>query len=397
MSDDGGAQHHHETTQGTGGAGAAPGGAGAAGPAGAGGTAGTGGPAGPAEAAGPGDAGSSRRRRRTLIVVGGAVVVFALGVVLAVAVGRTAASHQPQAAAVEYLEAVHQGQVERAMSLDGTEVGDDDVLLTDEAYSAVTDGVTGYSVTGTTVDGDSAVVTAVVQQGGEGGAAYDQQFTLEKDGTDLLFFDRWALQPVELGTLTVQVGAPDAAVVTAAGVEVPHAGAEDDTVTLRAFPGSYPATLDGAGAYAADDVVGIATGASSTGTPATLVAALTESGQAAARAAVDSWLAACVASTDLKPAGCSFQILNEPTGYTLSDQKWTLQTTPVYEVGDWTSGGWQVDATTEGSAVFTSSVSDGAGGTGTFNSVGAVRVPIQGVIPDVTADGATFTSTLLQF
>jgi hypothetical protein len=258
------------------------------------------------------------------------------------------------------------------------------VLLTDEAYDAVADGVTGFRVTGTTVDGDSAVVTATVQQGGETGGVYDQEFTLEKDGTDLLFLDRWALQPVELGTLTVQVGAPDAAVVTAAGVEVPH-------------PGSYPATLDGAGAYEADDVVGVVTGASSTGSPATLVAELTETGQAAARAAVDSWLAACVASPDLKPAGCSFQILNEPTGYTLSDQKWTLETTPVYEVGAWTSAGWQVDATTVGAAVFTSTVSDGAGGTGTFNSIGSVRVPIQGVIPDVTSEGATFTSTLLQY
>ncbi|MBD8583472.1 hypothetical protein IFT90_02740 [Frigoribacterium sp. CFBP 8766] len=335
-------------------------------------------------------------RRRTLLL-GGAVVLFALGVVAAVVVGRTAATHRPEAAAVAYLEAVQQGDVERAMSLDGTEVGDDDVLLTNDAYAGVTDGVTGWDVSGSRVDGDSAVVVAVVQQGGEGGAVYDQQFALEKDGTDLLFFDRWTLTPVELGTLTVQVGAPDAAVVTAAGVEVPHAGAEGDTVELRAFPGSYPATLDGAGAYEADDVVGIATGASSTGSPATLVATLTDSGQAAARAAVDAWLAACVASPDLKPAGCSFQILNEPTGYTLTDQKWTLETTPVYEIGDWTSQGWQVEATTEGSAVFTSTVSDGAGSTGTFNSVGSVRVPIQGVIPDVTGEGATFTSTLLQY
>jgi len=335
-------------------------------------------------------------RRRTLLV-GGAVVLFALGVVAAVVVGRTAATHRPEAAAVAYLEAVQQGDVERATALDGTEVGDDDVLLTNDAYAGVTDGVTGWDVSGSRVDGDSAVVVAVVQQGGEGGAVYDQQFALEKEGTDLLFFDRWALTPVELGTLTVQVGAPDAAVVTAAGVEVPHAGAEGDTVELRAFPGSYPATLDGAGAYEADDVVGIATGASSTGSPATLVATLTDTGQAAARAAVDGWLSACLASTDLAPDGCSFQIINEPTGYTLSDQKWTLEAAPVYEIGDWTSEGWQVDATTEGSATFTSSLSDGAGGTGTFNSVGAVRVPIQGVIPDVTAEGATFTSTLLQY
>lgn len=349
--------------------------------------------------ASPSPSSSGRRgwsRRRTLLV-GGAVVLFALGVVAAVVVGRTAATHRPEAAAVAYLEAVQQGDVERAMALDGTEVGDDDVLLTNDAYAGVTDGVTGWDVSGSRVDGDSAVVVAVVQQGGEGGAVYDQQFALEKEGTDLLFFDRWALTPVELGTLTVQVGAPDAAVVTAAGVEVPHAGAEGDTVELRAFPGSYPATLDGAGAYEADDVVGIATGASSTGSPATLVATLTDTGQAAARAAVDGWLAACVASTDLAPDGCSFQIINEPTGYTLSDQKWTLEAAPVYEIGDWTSEGWQVDATTEGSATFTSSLSDGAGGTGTFNSVGAVRVPIQGVIPDVTAEGATFTSTLLQY
>lgn len=346
----------------------------------------------------PAPGGRGRRgwsRRRTLLV-GGAAVLFALGVVAAVVVGRTAATHQPQAAVVAYLDAVQQGDVEQAMSLDGTEVGDDDVLLTNDAYAGATDGVTGWRVTGSRVEGDSAAVFAVVQQGGEAGAVYDQQFTLEKDGTDLLFFDRWTLTPVELGTLTVQVGAPDAAVVTAAGVEVPHAGAEGDTVELRAFPGSYPATLDGAGAYEADDVVGIATGASSTGSPATLVASLTDSGQAAARAAVDGWLAACVASPDLAPAGCSFQIVNEPTGYTLSEQKWTLETAPVYEVGEWSSQGWRVDATTEGSATFTSSLSDGAGGTGTFNSVGAVRVPIQGVISDVTAEGATFTSTLLQ-
>lgn len=337
------------------------------------------------------------RRRRTLLLLGGAAVLFAVGVVAAVAVGRTAATHQPQAAAVAYLDAVQQGEVERAMSLDGTEVGDDDVLLTDEAYAAVTDGVTGFRVTGTTVEGDSAAVTAVVQQGGETGGFYDQQFTLEKDGTDFLFFDRWQLRPVELGTLTVQVGAPDGAVVTAAGVEVPHAGAEGGTVALRAFPGSYPATLDGGDAYAADDVVGVATGASSTGSPATLVAQLTETGEAASRAAVDEWLAACVASRDLKPSGCSFQILNEPTGYALSDQKWTLETAPVYEIGDWTSSGWVVQDTSEGAAVFTSTVSDGAGATGTFNSVGSVRVPIQGVITDVTSEGATFTSTLLRF
>jgi hypothetical protein len=340
---------------------------------------------------------SPPRRRRRALLIGGAALLFALGVVAAVVVGRTAATHLPQAAAVAYLQAVQQGDVEQAMALDGTEVGDGDVLLTNDAYAGVTDGVTGWRVTGSRVDGDTASVYAVVQQGGEAGAVYDQQFTLEKEGTDLLFFDRWALTPVELGTLTVQVGAPDAAVVTAAGVEVPHAGAEGDTVDLRAFPGSYPATLDGAGAYEADDVVGIATGASSTGSPATLVASLTETGQAAARAAVDAWLAACVASTDLRPAGCSFQILNEPTGYTLSEQKWTLETTPVYEIGDWTGAGWQVDATTEGSAVFSSTVSDGSGSTGTFNSVGAVRVPIQGVISDVTAEGATFASTLLQY
>lgn len=332
----------------------------------------------------------SRRRRRT-VLIGAGVLLFVLGAGAAVGIGRTAASHRPEASVAAYLEALRQGEAERALELDGTEVGDGDVLLTDEVYQAATDRVSGFRLAEPSVDGDTATVVATVQQGGEGGLSWQQTFTLEKDGRDLLVFDRWALQPVDLGTVTVQVGAPASATVAVGDVEVPRG--DGGTVEVRALPGTYDVALGGGGdAWGAPATSGTASGPDSLGVPAVLEATLTEAGQAASRTAVDAWVAGCVASPDPQPEGCSFALLNGDGGYTLSNQKWTLETAPVYEVGDWDGTGWRVSSVTSGSVSYSADARDASGATGTFGSVSPVPVRVSGTVTDVTPAGAAFTA-----
>jgi hypothetical protein len=330
-----------------------------------------------------------RRRGRLPIWIGAGVLLLVLAAAAAVGIGRTAASHRPEAAVADYLQALQQGDAERAFDLDGTEVGDDDVLLTDEAYATATDRVSGFSLAPGVVDGDSATVEATVQQGGETGPRWQQSFTLESDGRDLFFFPRWELQPVALGSVTVQVGAPSSATVSVAGVELP--AADSETVELRALPGSYDVELGGGGElWGAPATEGTASGAGSRGTPAVLVAELTEQGEASARAAVDGWVAGCVGSPDPRPDGCSFALLNGDGGYQLSNQKWTLESAPTYDVGAWDGTGWDVSSVTEGAASYSADARDASGATGTFGSVSPVPVRVAGVVTDVTPEGATF-------
>jgi len=330
-----------------------------------------------------------RRRRRRLVLIGAGALLFLLAAAAAVGVGRTAASHRPEAAVAAYLEALQQGDAERAFTLDGTEVGDDDVLLTDEAYAAASDRVSDFDVAPAVVDGESATVEATVQQGGEAGPRWQQSFALVSDGRDLLVFPRWELQPVELGTLTVQVGAPSSATVSVAGAELPRG--DSATVELRALPGSYDVELGGGGElWGAPAATGTASGAGRRGTPAVLVAELTEAGEASARAAVDGWVSGCVGSPDPRPEGCSFALLNGDGGYELSNQKWTLETAPTYDVGAWDGTGWDVTSVTEGAASYSADARDASGATGTFGSVSPVPVRVAGVVTDVTPEGAAF-------
>jgi hypothetical protein len=335
---------------------------------------------------------AARRRRLLIGLIGGAALLLVLVVAGAVTFATMSASHRPEATVRDYLGAVQAGEVERALALDGTEVADGDVLLTDDAYAAADDRVDGFQLGTVSTDGDDAQVEAVVHRAD--GSTHAQDFTLVRDGRDLLFFDRWALQPVDLGTVSVQVAGPASAEIAVDGTPVTRGS--DGSVSLKAFPGSYEVALAAENeSYSATAATAVVEGAVVTAQPTLLTTTLTPAGTTAATAAVDAWVAGCIASTDLRPEGCSFGLYDTESGrYTLSGQKWTLESAPQFTVGDWQDGGWAVSTTTPGSASFTAQGVDAAGNSGVYGSLAPVPVRVGGLISDVTADGATFTSSV---
>ena len=335
---------------------------------------------------------AARRRRLLIGLIGGAALLLVLVVAGAVTFATMSASHRPEATVRDYLGAVQAGEVERALALDGTEVADGDVLLTDDAYAAADDRVDGFQLGAVSSEGDDAQVEAVVHRAD--GSTHAQDFTLVRDGRDLLFFDRWALQPVDLGTVSVQVAGPASAEIAVDGTPVTRGS--DGSVSLKAFPGSYEVALAAENeSYSATAATAVVEGAVVTAQPTLLTTTLTPAGTTAATVAVDAWVAGCIASTDLRPEGCSFGLYDTESGrYTLSGQKWTLESAPQFTVGDWQDGGWTVSTTTPGSASFTAQGVDAAGNSGVYGSLAPVPVRVGGLISDVTADGATFTSSV---
>ena len=340
-------------------------------------------------AAGPAAASAapSPGRRTSLIVtlaaVGAAVLALVIAAVVGIVIGI--ASHAPGRQVDAYLSALQAGHASQALRLDGTRVAEGDVLLSDEAYRRATDRVDRFHVGKAVVRADEAVVTARIRQAG---ATYSQTFTLHKTGKDWLLFDHWRLQPVTLATLQVTVAAPDDAVVSIAGTSVlPQNG----TIALRALPGSYPVRLaDSSTWYTADAATATAVGfGANAGRPARLETRLSGAGEDAANEAVAAYVDGCAASTDLRPAGCSFGVDSGDDGYSYTNLKWTIDPRPTWQLGAWTGAGWSVTTTAPGAANLSADVA-GNGTTGSA-AAGPIRVEVEGIV-GFDDSGATFTS-----
>jgi hypothetical protein len=335
----------------------------------------------------------SRAPSRTGLIIGiasGAVLLI-LVVIGAVVFALQSAAHTPQRAVDAYLQAIVHANVTRALSLGGVKATPSDRLLTDAAYRAATDHITGYSLSGAVTNGDGAAVTAEITQGTE---RYRQSFALVKHGKDMLFFDHWQLKPVALGRATVDVNAPSDAKVSVAGVVLDDASGVH---SLLALPGTYQVKITGTNdLYQAKttsaQVIGFSGAAS---TAARVTATLTDAGMKSAIAAVNTYIDGCAASTDFRPAGCSFGSTGENPAYTYSNQKWTIDPRPQFTIGTWVAGGWAVRTTTPGVARFSADISDGEGGSGTATA-GPVDVRVAGYISKIDASGATFESLIAE-
>ncbi|MET1052105.1 MAG: hypothetical protein ABWX65_05635 [Mycetocola sp.] len=310
-----------------------------------------------------------------LLIVGG-IVGFNIGT----------AAHAPELQVQAYLDALKKGDAEEALSLSGTEVEKTDLLLTDEAYANAEDRITRYTIGDSTIDGESATVTASITQGGE---KYDQEFTLAKAGTDAVIFDKWALEAPPIGSVSVPVSAPDDAVIEIGGIDASAARA-GDVVELRALPGTYAVALGGEATwYDAEPTTAAVLGFGEEPQEVEpLAIALTDEGTQAATDAVDEWLDACIASTDLTPSGCPFSATNS-NNYEISNLVWTV-TKPTFTISEFADGTWSVVTETEGEAKATADARDpNTGATGQIFTE-PFSFDIGGVIEGFTEDGATF-------
>ncbi|MGB0101047.1 MAG: hypothetical protein WBP61_12285 [Nocardioides sp.] len=229
----------------------------------------------------------------------------------------------PEDQAAAYLDALVDGDLDEANDL--APVDDDradDSLLSSGIYSAAESRVTGYEIGDVTDQGDS--VTMEVSLEGLDGSA-DAELVMEKDGHSSVLFDKWKVADGGLAsvvTLAMPDGASDLSVNDEAVDPV------DGDVWL--LPGSY--VFD---AFAGNEWL------ESTGEP--VVVAVDEDYQyadvprATASAAfqeevqsqIDTYLEACMASTDLEPENCP------NAAYAYGDVRgvtWTLDEAPTADV-----------------------------------------------------------------
>jgi hypothetical protein len=281
------------------------------------------------------------------------------------------------------------GDVAGAFEVSGTKVEKTDLLLTKKAYAEADDRITRYTLGDVTTADETATVTASITQGGE---KYDQEFTLTKAGKDAVFFDKWQLESPQLSSIAVGANAPDDAVVEVAGVDVSGVEKEGGVYTLRALPGTYSVGLGGDNEwYSAEElqasVIGFGVEADSADAQI-LEIAMTEEGTTAATDSVNAWLDACIASTELVPAGCPFWATNSQ-GYELSNLSWAV-TKPTFSIGEFTDGAWPVLTDSEGSAQAAADARDPASGATGRISTDEFPFDVDGIIESFGDDGATY-------
>lgn len=337
----------------------------------------------------PDDAASRPKRRGLvvgLIVSGAVLIALIVGGVVWGAIQTSA--HTPQAAARPYLDALVKGDV--AAAVRAGHITTQSPLVTQTVYSTTADRVTGYSIRPLQTTGDQAsVIVAYVQ----GGHRATQILRVQKTGTELFFFARWALEPVRLPTLRVAIDGPARAVtVNGANVQVDGGGASQ----LAALPGRYDISVAGNVNVTGDKKSATVAQLQSTGRPAGAVAlqvGLTDAGKSSGAEAVNAWVAACIAQPVLEPDGCSFALTNSRPDLTLSNAKWTLTAAPAFQVGPWDGHGWRVATTAPGSATFRADFSDADGSSGTVSSRAPVPVVVAGEITGFDKEGkAVFRS-----
>lgn len=327
-----------------------------------------------------------KKKRKAWPWIAASVVLLLLIVGGVVGLNLGNAAHAPELQVQAYLDALKKGDAEAALTLSGTKVEKTDLLLTDEAYGNAEDKITRYTIADSSVEGDTATVTASITQGGE---KYDQEFSLTKAGKDAVIFDKWALEAPTIGVMSVGVVAPEDAVVEVSGIDASSARSEG-AVELRALPGTYAVALGGDAVFydaepTSASVVGFG-GEAAEAEP--LVIALTDEGTQAATDAVDAWLDDCIASTDLTPSGCPFSATNSQN-YEISNLVWTV-TKPTFTIGEFSDGTWAIVTETPGSAKATADARDpSTGGTGQIFT-DPFSFDIGGVIEGFTDDGATY-------
>ena len=338
-----------------------------------------------------------RPKRTGLFVglIGGGILLLALIIGGGAWFAVQTAAHTPQAAARPFLTALASGDVAAIKRLG--HISTTSPLVSQRVYSKTQGHITAYRVRPGTSDSQSATVLVTYTQNGD---RHTETLSLEKTGTDLLFFPTWKLEPVKLPTIGVQLEAPADSSAVVNGVPVQRDGAS--TALVDVLPGDYDIELADSRYYQADGqslwITALQASGSKPTTSVTLQARLTESGRTAATAAVNTWVTDCIAQQTITPSGCSFGLLDDYPDVRLTNQRWTLVKAPQFDIGlanggDWEDGGWIVTTVTPGSATFRADASLSDGRSGTLTSLAPVKVSVEGAVTGFDAHGhATFRS-----
>lgn len=292
---------------------------------------------------------------RTALWLGATAAVLATlaGAVMSVAtIGM--AQELPRTLVARYLTALEHGKAEQAMRIAGIHRSAGDILLTDTAYAKATHRITSFTVGHPVTRSGRTTVEAVLTQGDQ---EQRRTFAFERTG-GLPGVPLWRMAKVAPDTVSFEVQAPDGMTYSIAGIR-PVKQALRTIVTFRALPGSYPMSFTSPNAAYRIWDADVASSPSDRAKTTRFPAQLSSDGDTAARAAVDAWLDACLATTVPDPAGCPF-VVDDTTddGYTVSGVQWKLDQRPLVAVdSSWAHGGWMVssdEGTVEASGTVTS-------------------------------------------
>ncbi|MCC9174021.1 hypothetical protein [Arthrobacter sp. zg-Y179] len=289
---------------------------------------------------GPGLPGQASRqpnpKRRKGLIIAGSV---AAGLLVILGVGGffgykhlSETTYSPRVQAEEYLQALVDGNAEKALSMAPVESDDevDTSLMTNEAFEAAENRLSGFEVTEVAVDGDTATVTADIRQGEE-----SESMTLElsKAGTEAVFFNKWKLDgPLDTWTVDYLVGG-DVTELTVNGVTVPV----KPEGKLAVFPGDYTFKAPEGDKFIryGDDITvstGLITGEESGVTEMSVLyfPLLTDAVRPEIEAQTAAHLDKCMQSTVLVTPGCPNKMEEEDPN-NVRNIKWSMPKAPTYD------------------------------------------------------------------
>ncbi|MCC9174020.1 hypothetical protein [Arthrobacter sp. zg-Y179] len=241
----------------------------------------------------------------------------------------------PQVLAEEYLQAIVDGDVERAIAMSPEHNWQHFSLMTNEVYAKAENTITGFEVTDVAVTDGKADISVDIEQGDDTQAV---TLDLRTDGTEALFFRKWKLN-IGLGSAPVHyILRGDATAVAVNGVDIPGQDMEmlRSSTIFSFLPGDYTLDASAGTPYAEYPDESVSVRLNRDGTAAAqeptvdLKPALTDAGREEIQAGLTAHLEECMKSTELMPKGCPNQwTAEDPDSY--RNISWSMQTAPTLD------------------------------------------------------------------
>lgn len=284
---------------------------------------------------------SPERKKKVIIVLAsiGAAIVLVVGASIAFSVVNSTV-YNPEHQVESYLDSLIDGNASATLDAGELEIGDDErVLLTDDVLKATDGGISGYTITDTFVSGNTATVSALVEQAGE---SVEINYDVIRSGKTAVVFDNWELGTVYAGSISISVPEGTTEIVVN-DVTVPIADLQPEYgyLSLAAFPGEYTVALGGSNEYLNSEPVTVVVPTDRQVMGETLAFTLepTEAFHAAVSTQIDAYIASCAAQGVLEPEDCP--IYTYAYG-DITDVVWTITEPATFTIEDYGNGEWYV-------------------------------------------------------
>ncbi|MCQ1951870.1 hypothetical protein [Arthrobacter sp. zg-Y238] len=284
----------------------------------------------------PGQASKQNPKRRKGLIIAGSV---AAGLLVILGVGGffgykhlSETTYSPRVQAEEYLQALVDADVERAMEMAPASGDEKDQLdyslMTNEIYSKATDRISGFEVTNVEVNDDgTADVSVDVKQGDD---TESMQLKLSENGTEAVLFKKWKLDaPLGSWSLKYSLDADASGpAVNGVGIEVPEDGRK-----LAVLPGEYTFNAPTGTkfiSYGEDEKMSVRLNGQEALMGVGFTPEITDAAREEIKAKTAAHIEECVASTELIPKGCPNQ-MDDQDPNNFRNIKWTMTKAPRYD------------------------------------------------------------------